>query len=328
MSTHNSTGIAALLTALAMTGATAFGITIDTVTVGYAGNAADTASGTYANGRGAVSYEYQIGTYEVTNAQYAAFLNAVDSTGANTYSLYNSNMSSSTYGGITWNSTSSKYEVKAGFDLKPVNYVSFYDAARFVNWLTNGQGSGGTESGLYVFKEGKLVSTPDHATSTGWVIPNENEWYKAAYYNPTLNEGAGGYTNYPWAGGASPSHTQDAVNGATYSGGPGNVTDVGSYINASSYFGTYDQAGNLWEWTDTISSGNNRVLRGGAVYSNVNDLSAASGRGGSGPTDEGYYYGFRVASLTAVPEPSVWASAMGLTMFVFGVWVRRGRRTL
>ena len=28
---------------------------------------------------------------------------------------------------------------------KPVNYVSFWDAARFANWLTNGQGSGGTE---------------------------------------------------------------------------------------------------------------------------------------------------------------------------------------
>ncbi|EIQ01911.1 hypothetical protein OpiT1DRAFT_00487 [Opitutaceae bacterium TAV1] len=328
MSTHNSTGIAALLAALAMTGATAFGITIDTVTVGHAGNAADS------TGYGAVSYEYQIGTTEVTNAQYAAFLNAVAAT--DTYGLYNTLMGSTTYGGITRSGTSGSYTytVKAGYDLKPVTYVSFYDACRFTNWLTNGQKTGAqdattTESGLYVLDDKETLRLlPDHATSIGWVIPNENEWYKAAYYNPTLNGGAGGYTNYPWAGGASPSHTQNAVNGANYYGGSGTVENVGSYVNATSYFGTYDQAGNVWEWNDAIYSDNGRVLRGGSLSNDGLSLSAASGRLNNGPASEAYFIGFRVASLTAVPEPSTWASAMGLTMLVFGVMVRRGRRTL
>lgn len=48
------------------------GITIDTVVVGNAGNAADS------DGIGSVGYAYHIGTYEVTNNQYTAFLNAAD----------------------------------------------------------------------------------------------------------------------------------------------------------------------------------------------------------------------------------------------------------
>ena len=28
---------------------------------------------------------------------------------------------------------------------RPVNFVSYFDAMRFTNWLENGQGSGGTE---------------------------------------------------------------------------------------------------------------------------------------------------------------------------------------
>jgi hypothetical protein len=47
---------------------------------------------------GAVSYSYQISKYEVTNTQYAEFLNAV-AVGFN-YGLYNPQMSSSPYGGI------------------------------------------------------------------------------------------------------------------------------------------------------------------------------------------------------------------------------------
>jgi hypothetical protein len=47
------------------------------VTVGNGGNGADT------TGFGAVAEEYRIGEFEVTNTEYVAFLNAVDSTGGN-----------------------------------------------------------------------------------------------------------------------------------------------------------------------------------------------------------------------------------------------------
>ncbi|MDR1280340.1 MAG: SUMF1/EgtB/PvdO family nonheme iron enzyme [Opitutaceae bacterium] len=314
MNTQKKTGIAALLATLAMTAATTFGaISIETVTVGYAGNAAN---GSY----GAVGYEYQIGKTEVTNAQYVAFLNAVAAT--DTYGLYNT--TDSVYYGIERGGSSGSYSytVKLGYESKPVNYVSFYDAARFVNWLTNGQGGAGTtETGLYTFTGTEtLTATPDHATSTGWVIASEDEWYKAAYYDPTKGE-TGGYWAYP-------TKSDDISKGvANYDNNSGNASDLkeaGSYLSASSYFGTYDQGGNLWEWNDAISSGTSRVMRGGSFASPDGSLSAASGRNSNGPAYEHANIGFRVASLTAVPEPSTWAVATGLALLAWAV-LRRSR---
>ncbi|MDR1281624.1 MAG: SUMF1/EgtB/PvdO family nonheme iron enzyme [Opitutaceae bacterium] len=331
---HKNHAAALLAAAFTLGAATAFGaIDIEMVTVGNINNAADTTTGSL---YGSVSYEYQIGKYEVTNVQYVAFLNAV--AGTDTYSLYNTDMGSNAdFGGITrttGDSGSYEYAVKEGWGNKPVNHVSFYDAARFVNWLQTGS----TETGLYTFEDGVLKSTPDHATSTGWVIASEDEWYKAAYYNPTLNGGAGGYTNYPFVGGGSPTHGQHDATGANYyesaNGGfakPGGeiIADVDYYVNAASYFGTYGQGGNLWEWNDSLYDSDSHVLRGGSFYNLGDDpLSAASGRISFGPAYEGISIGFRVAYLTSVPEPSVWGSAMGLTMLVIGMWVRRGRRPL
>jgi formylglycine-generating enzyme required for sulfatase activity len=304
------------------------------VKVGYADNAADPATN---NLYGAVSYDYYIGKYEVTNAQYVAFLNAVVGTGTDTYSLYNSTAGSSALGGITRNESTGVFGLKsAEWANKPVNYVSFWDAARFVNWLSTGD----TENGVYTFG-GVLnpVSSTITRNQTAWengafAIASEDEWYKAAYYNPTLDGGAGGYTNYPWAGGAEPVTDTDAVNGANFNGS-WKVTDAGLYINATSYFGTYDQAGNVCEWNDTIPSGEYRLLRGGSSGSDAaNKISAAAaGRTAASPGGDDGIRGFRIVSLTAapaavpaaVPEPGAWAAATGGAMRVFGMWVRRGR---
>src|SRR4051812_43316245 len=94
-------------------------VTIATVPVGNLGNAADTeimvtdATSSY----GSVAYTFQMGTYEVTNAQYVEFLNGVDLTGVNTLALYNSNMSSDSRGGIDFNGGAAngfKYTIKGG----------------------------------------------------------------------------------------------------------------------------------------------------------------------------------------------------------------------
>ena len=115
-------------------------ITIDTVKVGDAGNLGDT-GGTV--GRGAVAYDYYIGTTEVTAGQYASFLNAVASTD-DTFGLYNASMADSTGCGIVKTTVDgvSTYTVTNGN--LPVNYVSALDAMRFCNWLT----SGNTEIGV------------------------------------------------------------------------------------------------------------------------------------------------------------------------------------
>jgi len=128
-------------------------VNIETVPVGNPGNAGEL-SGEGAGGSGpdricgAVAYAYNIGKYEVTAGQYTAFLNAVAAT--DTYGLYNSSMWSSSDGckiERTGSSGSYSYSVAGDWANRPVNYVSFWDAARFVNWLHNGQGNGDTESG-------------------------------------------------------------------------------------------------------------------------------------------------------------------------------------
>ena len=131
-------------------------ITIDTVPIGNAGNANDPATG---NLYGGVAYDYRIGKYDVTVGQYTAFLNAVAAT--DTYSLYKTQMATDlSVAGISQSGSSGSYSYSViGSANHPITYVRWEDAARFANWLSNGQpGLGGsavpqdassTEDGAY-----------------------------------------------------------------------------------------------------------------------------------------------------------------------------------
>ncbi len=327
----------AVLAGIALSTPAFAAVSIDYVPVGHAGNAADPATeGVY----GAVDYDYKIGKHEVTNAQYAAFLNAVNPTGSGTdgigpNGIYNTNMGTNARGGISFDAgaaNGAKYSVKTNMGNKPVNYVSWYDAARFTNWLHNGQGSGDTENGAYTLNDntGLIIK---NANASVW-LPSEDEWYKAAYYDPTLNSGAGGYWEYQTRSNTAPTvatanATGDISNpganvanynrGASWNGQAGNLTTVGSAgALAESYFGTADQAGNVWEWNDAVI-GSSRGLRGGSWVNDSASMSTSS-RGSNSPTSELFRVGFRVAS---VPEPS----ALLLTMFSASVLLTRRRRS-
>ncbi|MFP4156315.1 MAG: formylglycine-generating enzyme family protein [Opitutales bacterium] len=295
-------------------------INVDTVSVGDAGNVGEVQSqGTF----GAVSYGYHIGTYEVTNGQYTAFLNAKATTDA--HALYNSNMGSNTHGGINQSGTSGSfsYSVKSGFENKPVNFVSFWDAARFSNWLTNGGGSGDTETGMYNLNG---TTNPTNNTVTrqldfslgqnGVAIASENEWYKAAYY-----DGSGSYSLYPTQ--SNSITTADA----NYDNSVGTVTDVGAYAGDPSHYGTFDQGGNVWEWNDAIVSTSTRVMRGGS-FSDIDFSLQSSSRPSLNPTVEDSTLGFRVTSLAPIPEPSAYAAILGCLGLGLALMRRKGRGTL
>ena len=284
-------------TAALITSATAT-VTIDYVSVGNPGNAADT------TGYGAVGYAYQIGKYEVTNSQYGAFLNAKGASDSG--AIYNSNMAGT---GITQSGSSGSfsYSVTSGFENKPVVYVSWFDAARFANWMMNGQGSNDMETGAYTLN-GATSGIITANIGAQVYLPTEDEWYKAAYYSAANTS----YSLYP--NGQNTITTADA----NYGNVVGSTTGVGSYSGDGSSYGTFDQGGNVWEWNDAVISGSSRGMRGASFVSSGNSL-RSSGRNGNDPTSENTNIGFRVAS---VPEPT----SLLLTMLAGGVMLARRKR--
>ncbi|MEL6796614.1 MAG: SUMF1/EgtB/PvdO family nonheme iron enzyme, partial [Planctomycetota bacterium] len=285
-------------------------VTIDWAAVGNAGNAADPATGF-----GAVGYDYRIAATEVTNAQYAAFLNAVAASDPN--NLYNPNMGSSELGGITRSGSSGgfTYATKPNMANKPVNYVSWFDAARFCNWLTNGQGSGDTESGVYTLTGTNSLGSINRELSdpSQVFIPTESEWYKAAYHQPASQGGdADGYWLFATRSNTNPTlaaatSTGDVANpgadtvnfslGADWNGENGNVTMVGSAGNTS-FYGAFDMNGNVTEWNETLIEGSERGQRGGNWEEGLNKLRATT-RDEDSPGTQDEELGFRVAAPAA-----------------------------
>ena len=271
---------------------------IDYVTVGNAGNAAD-----YSTNRGAVAYKYRIAKNETTAGQYVEFLNAVAKT--DPYKLYSTSMSSQIAGaGITRIGTTGdySYSVISTNVNKPITYVSWFDAARFCNWLHNGQGGGSTETGAYTLNGAMSgLSFTVNPGAQFW-IPSADEWFKAAYYDAAK----GGYWRYPTRSDTPSGNTIGVPNSANYNDGdyvgyPGMaLTDVGAYgENSESFYGTNDQGGNVFEWSDYVTGSWRRVF-GGSWYNDAASMSPSSSFY-AGPTGEYGTYGFRVAS---VPEPS------------------------
>ena len=212
-----------------------------------------------------------------------------------------------------------QYRVADDWANRPVNYVSWGDAARFANWLHNGQptspqGLSTTEDGAYYLNgatSNAALLAVSREVDWRWAIPTEDEWYKAAYHK---NDGVtGNYFDYPTSSDTPPSNDlvepTDPGNNATFYygdytiGSPYWRTEVGAHENSESPYGTFDQGGNLWEWNETLID-SRRGFRGGAFSHDPNYMRPARGYADD-PSFQCYNYGFRVASTTdvVIPEP-------------------------
>ena len=142
---------------------------------------------------GKVYNPYQIGKYEITNNQYAAFLNAVAKT--DIYSVYDSNMSTNIVGGIIRSGSNGSYEYSSKLNMgdKPVVYVDYLSAIRFINWLHNGAPnhtditSSTTETGAYTINIAGATTIIKNNDQKYW-LPSLNEWHKAAYFLPIVTD--------------------------------------------------------------------------------------------------------------------------------------------
>jgi len=261
--------------------------TMDFVTIGNPGNAADTTGSP--NPAGSVAYTYNLGKHEVSRDQIDK-ANAAGSLGITMYDM-------SSYGGNGVN--------------RPATGVSWYEAAKYVNWLNTSTGgtaaykfSGSTFQLWSSTDAGYNANNPFRNSSAKFWLPSTDEWYKAAY-----GKADGSWSNFPNGTDIAPTAVAGGTeaNTAVYNGqsGPADITSAGGL----SPYGTMGQGGNVSEWNETAvdginnTAGESRNLRGGAWYSSSSGLDASS-RYTTSPASEGGFtgdYGFRVAS---VPEPS------------------------
>ena len=283
-------------------GGTTNEFTVDFVRISQTNNTADT------TGYGAVPYNYRVGTYEISQLQ------------------------------ITKATQIGMANVSAGAwsNNQPAADITWYEAAAFVNFLNTN--SGKTAAYALTFSNSQwnmaLWSSEQAWTAGGtnlyrnkdafYFLPSENEWYKAAYYNPAGSN----YFVYPTS---NTSSVPGAVASGTSAGTavyaraasvPATVDSAGGL----SPYGTMGQGGNVWEWNESAfagsnsSSSENRGIRGGSWFNSETALRSVY-RGFKDPSFEINYYGFRVAS---VPEPSTYAL---LLMTAAGaLWMTRRRR--
>lgn len=289
----------------------------DYVLVGDAGNTGDIIN----QFKGRVNYEFFIARTELSNNAYCRFLNAV-ATFNDPYGLYDENMATGACGGILRTKKNGKfyYYLKDGWGNRPVVYVNYYDIARFANWMHYGcpntgkcevgTTEGTTSQGAYDtsnFEDVRKGKKPPYKEfgkrnkGARFWIPSDDEWYKAAYYAPSKT-GNRKYHDYP-------TQTSDAPNPdqANYmydehiaTCAPFYLAPIDSFLNAPSYYGTLQQGGNVWEWTEDWQYGQVgcRGLRGGSwsyTYYGLNAVNMDPG----GIDNFSYVFGARICMATS-----------------------------
>jgi hypothetical protein len=275
---------------------------IEFVQIGSPGNPPDANP----NPAGAVPYRYRIGKYEISE-QMIDKANALGGLG------------------ITKDTR--------GPD-KPATSVTWYEAARFVNWLNTSSGNFPAykfdgSGNFQLWQPGDPGYNPNNLyrnLRARYFLPSINEWHKAAYFDPA----AAVYYDYPTGSDTIPDgidFVDDPEFEAVFHDGASNADpNLATDVGLLSPHGTAGQGGNVYEWDETAFDRVNdvaddqRAILGGSWKTLANVLSAPHTGGGIGPAFQGDSLGIRVAS--AIPE----ATTLSLAgMALVGLYALRRR---
>jgi len=285
--------------------------TIGFVPIGNAGNLNDTLINFHQEPNyGAVPYNFNMSTFAISQDQYDMAKNS---------------------GAIGLGRNVGAWEGS-----QPAATVTWYQTAAFVNYLNT---STGHVAAYQLDAESTTLTlwSSAQAWQAGgenlyrnkdayYFLPSENEYYKAAYYDPNKVGGAG-YWKYATGSDAAPFPVASgtAAGTAVYFGGGAKAPAAVDQSGGLSPYGTRGQTGNVVEWLETAADGLNdsssedRVLRGAYWLHNTAPLNS-SVHLVDPPTLAAITIGFRVAS---VPEPSCVVLMLGSGL-IFLARRRRG----
>jgi formylglycine-generating enzyme required for sulfatase activity len=319
---------------------------IDFVTVGAVGYAPWQGNGNDPNdraiGRGTVNYEYRIGKYEVTTAQWTEFMNAAFDRPLEDFIPHM--QQPGIWGAVaTVPNTpgAQRWRVPTGNEMRAVGNISWRMAAIYCNWLHNDKATNREAflSGAYdvsTFGEnpgGRFTDQLTRSPGARYYVPSWDEWLKAAHYDPDKANGdgtLGGWWLYGNGSDTPFSPGPPGIGNANFgfsTGFPGwdaRTILLGSY-GVESPWGLLDVSGFTSEWTEEPLYFSGESLPIGRVGDGNTWLSPTGNadnigyiRTGEAPQFSPFYAGFRIAA--AVPSPGSCSLGLGL------LWLNTNRR--
>ncbi len=282
-------------------------------TVRAAGNAAYPGGELFSNaGVGAVAYEYRLAEREVTTTEWLEFVRAYTP-------YYTGNPEAPGINGswIRYDFAPGQYHVVAGSEQYAAD-MSWRMAARFVNWLHNGKvnEAWAFENGAYdtsTFNDvSPFTDQLTHSPGARFWIPTQDEWFKAAYFDPDrFGSNLPGYWLYP-DGGNEPLVIGLPEEGGETSAGLAGPHPFDPYVNVGSYplvrspWGLLDVSGGLGEWLENADPDRTgRAAYGSSTFFQFPEFSDRADYNGSGafPIDAFSPYGLRIAAT--IPSPAI-----------------------
>jgi formylglycine-generating enzyme required for sulfatase activity len=265
---------------------------IELVTIGAAGNAAWAGTspptpGDRAVGRGSVGYEFRIGRYEVTTAQWVEFVNAaMDRPSTDRLPHVSVPARWGAAGAAPVNPGGARFVVPAGNEMRAAGGISWRMAAMYCNWLHNNKSSeraaflsGAYDVSTFGFTPGgRFLDQLTRSPGARYWIPSWDEWMKAAHFDPNRGgpgqAGGGGWWRYSITSDTAPVYgppgQQSVIVGSTvfpstigpvaqanagwisldWPGFNPFVVPLGAYPTVQSPWGLLDVAGATGEWTE------------------------------------------------------------------------------